>query len=206
MINALTAQLNRFTTCLDADKSGLRLISGVARKDRADWDRPRPESMRKGSKDGNEWNGHKYPLIRLPELGSFVIDVLYETSKSLDRQVIINYQELCRTCSQTTERKDPHLSRRYDEFVQLFGQSYGNELRKMERLIDDLLEEFVKRASASYQPKNAQALSKNRNMASSSVPKIAHNIAEKFEVDPQDVSFLRSLPKEWFHEVKASYA
>lgn len=196
-----------FNLCLDADKSGLRLKKDVHRGDKQAWDRERPRSMRSSVAATDESNGYQLKIRRDPGLGQFVLDVLYDASNGLERKFLVDFKNLSAECSKKGDRKDADLAQTYDDFRKMWGDdaTLGDDLCRLERFIDKLLEEFVDSTSRAYRRRKSES-SKGGKKSPNYLAAVIHDFVVRFKSGPQDMKKLGAFPSRWLEELKASYA
>ena len=148
---------NRFTTCLDSIKTGLRVQPEIFALDSRKWNRPRPYSMQKMDESDRNENRAELPFKRPKALGSFVLDSIKERGEQLKNQIFSNYRVSCKEAEdpQNSLGTSSDLSIRYREAllwatkVKEDGcKGYFDQIKKIEGFVSDLLDDFVKEAGS----------------------------------------------------------
>ena len=198
---------DRFTTCLDSIKTGLRVQPEIFAMDSRKWNRPRPYSMQKMDESDRNENRAELPFKRPKALGSFVLDSIKERGEQLKNQIFSNYRVLCKEAEdpQNSLGTSSDLSIRYREAllwatkVKEDGcKGYFDQIKKIEGFVSDLLDDFVKEAGSIIRERrggNVPTLSKTFSQ-------LCRQYSEKFNEETD----ILLISKDYTKEVAASYA
>ncbi|KAF9652836.1 hypothetical protein BDM02DRAFT_3108435 [Thelephora ganbajun] len=187
-------------TCLDSQKTGLRVRDAVFKADSKKYNKILPESL---SKDGDDSKEGTRP-VRPARLGEFVLDALLEHGKKIWKDHNDKYKKL-----RSRMITDHDLLRPYEEARACFtSPPHSEQLMILERHVQGCRSDWAGLGSSARAPAspNAKARADTKQKQSLTVAKIRKQFATG--PPPEQMLDIYSFPRgsRMVREIKASFA